>query len=179
MSEETLPIYSGRLLKKGVIIDNPDAIKELKERGYGEEEGGKLKLEDYEALYLLYINKLKITQRKKNISFDELVDYSLKKDPNAWTRFLIYRDLRSRGYVAKEGFGFEVDFRVYERGAYGSKPAKYLVSSLNEGTEMKLKDLSQMVSQVSRMGKDMILAVIERRGEVIYYRVSEMRFERK
>ncbi|MCS7116950.1 MAG: tRNA-intron lyase [Nitrososphaerota archaeon] len=179
MSEEALPIYSGRLLKKGVIIDDPNAIQELKNRGYGEEEGGKLRLEDYEVLYLLYINKLKVSKGGKDISFDEFVDYSLKKDPNAWTRFLIYRDLRSRGYVAKGGFGFGVDFRVYERGTYGSKPAKYLVSGLNEGREMSLKDLSQMVTQVSRMGKDMILAVIERRGEVIYYQVSGMRFERR
>ena len=28
--------------------------------------------------------------------------------------FLVYRDLRSKGYVAKEGFGFGNDFRVYE-----------------------------------------------------------------
>jgi tRNA-intron endonuclease len=94
----------------------------------------------------------------------------------AWTRFLIYRDLRSRGYVAKEGFGFGVDFRVYERGDYGNKPAKYVVFGINEGTEMQVDKLNDAIEQIGHMGKEPVIAVIERRGEVIYYKVSKMRF---
>ncbi|MEM4612131.1 MAG: hypothetical protein QXS95_05255, partial [Candidatus Nitrosocaldus sp.] len=93
-----------------------------------------------------------------------------------WTKFLIYRDLRSRGYVAREGFGFGNDFRVYERGDYNIKSARYVVFGLNEGREVKIDDLSRMVEQIWSMGKEPIVAVIERRGEVIYYSVERMRF---
>ena len=90
--------------------------------------------------------------------------------------FLVYRDLRSRGYVAKEGFGFGNDFRVYERGEYEKKPAKYVVFGINEGTYITAKEFAFAVSQIEKMGKGAVVAVIERRGEVIYYKASTMSF---
>jgi tRNA-intron endonuclease len=92
------------------------------------------------------------------------------------TKFLVYRDLRSRGYVAKEGFGFGNDFRVYERGEYEKKPAKYVIFGINEGTNITARSFSQAIEQIEKMGKEAVVAVIERRGEVIYYKASKMRF---
>jgi tRNA-intron endonuclease len=65
---------------------------------------------------------------------------------------------------------------VYERGEHGNKSAKYVVFGINEGTEMSVEKLNDAVEQISRMGKEAVIAVIERRGEVIYYKVSKMRF---
>jgi tRNA-intron endonuclease len=78
--------------------------------------------------------------------------------------------------VAKEGFGFGNDFRVYERGEYEKKPAKYVVFGINEGTNVKAKDFALAVSQIQKMGKEAVVAVIERRGEVIYYKASTINF---
>jgi tRNA-intron endonuclease len=72
----------------------------------------------------------------------------------------------------KDGFGFGIDFRVYERGEYQKKPAKYLVYALNEGINLKIEDLYDLIDQTVKMGKNSVLAVIERRGEVIYYKAS-------
>ncbi|MEM3539268.1 MAG: tRNA-intron lyase [Nitrososphaerales archaeon] len=168
--EEIPYLLTGYLTEKGVIIDDLKAQEELKKRGYGEELNDKLSLKDYEAIFLLYSGKLRVLRDGKEISVKELVNIS--KDTNIWTRFLIYRDLRSRGYVVREGFGFGVDFRVYDRGEYGSKSAKYVVFGLNEGTKTPIKELCEIVSQIERMGKEAVLAVIERRGEVIYYKIQ-------
>jgi tRNA-intron endonuclease len=84
--------------------------------------------------------------------------------------------LRSRGYIAKEGFGFGVDFRVYERGEFEKKPSKYIVFGINEGIDMKANDFSNAIEQIGIMGKEAVIAVIERRGEIIYYKVSKTRF---
>jgi tRNA-intron endonuclease len=92
------------------------------------------------------------------------------------SEFLIYRDLRSRGYVAKEGFGFGNDFRVYERGDYERKPARYIVFGINEGTNTTAKEFASTVRQIQKMGKEAVVAVIERRGEVIYYKASTTHF---
>lgn len=161
-----------------VIVDDPDAIEELRRKGYGDrdERDGRYFLYMYEALYLLYTKRLIIRRGEDTLSFHELVSEALKHDPSIWTKFLIYRDLRSRGYVAREGFGFGNDFRVYERGEYSIKSARYIVFGLNEGREVKIDDLSRMVEQIGGMGKEPIVAVIERRGEVIYYSVERMRF---
>ncbi|MEM2920025.1 MAG: tRNA-intron lyase [Candidatus Nitrosocaldus sp.] len=164
-----------------VIVDDPDVVEELRRKGYGDrdEHDGRYFLYMYEALYLLYTKRMSIKGRDEEegiLSFDEVVSKALKHDPSIWTKFLIYRDLRSRGYVAREGFGFGNDFRVYERGDYSIKSARYIVFGLNEGREVKIDDLSRMVEQIGSMGKEPIVAVIERRGEVIYYSVERMRF---
>ena len=85
------------------------------------------------------------------------------------------RDLRSRGYVAKE-LWFGNDFRVYERGEYEKKPVKYVVFGINEGRNTTANDLAGAVDQIEKMGKEAVVAVIERRGEVIYYKASKRRF---
>lgn len=101
----------------------------------------------------------------------------LKNDISIFTKFLIYRDLRSRGYVAKEGFGFGLDFRVYERGEYLKKPAKYVVFGINEGLNIQSRHLYENISSIEKMGKEGIIAVIERRGEIIYYKINRKKFE--
>ena len=171
-NEEELCNLKGRLSNDGVIIEDKEAQEQLKLRGYGEKIDDIFVLKDYEALLLLYNGKLDIFDNRKKISTEMMVNFSLLRDSQAWTRFLIYRDLRTRGYVVREGFGFGVDFRVYDRGEFGTKSAKYVVYGLNEGIKTSMYEINDTVHQVRRMGKDVVLAVIERRGEVIYYKIQ-------
>ena len=67
----------------------------------------------------------------------------------AWVNYLVYRDLRSRGYVVREGFGGGIDFRIYERGAYGKDTAPYLVLNTQEGKPLPINDLAGALQQVS------------------------------
>ena len=99
-----------------------------------------------------------------------------KNDSEILTKFLIYRDLRNRGYVVKDGFGFGSDFRVYERGHFGEKGAKFLIFGLNEGQQEKIGQMQKKIEEITQMGKEPIIAVIERRGEVIYYKINRMNF---
>jgi len=177
--------YYSRKVEHVVLASDEDA-RLLESKGFGIKENEKYYLKDYEVLYLIYNNKLalkRLTRKDKkassgklvDISFTDYVSFSLKRDENAWTRFLIFRDLRSRGYVVREGFGFPIDFRVYDRGDYGNKAAKYIVFGLNEGRTMTLSELKRHVDDMSTMGKEAVIAVVERRGEVIYYKVAKWR----
>lgn len=176
MSEEIQTVYA-KLSENGAYVVTVSSKNELAEKGYGDIKDKKMYLKDYETLYLIYSEKLKLKKDKSSISLDDMVEFALKRDHDAWTKFLIYRDLRSRGYVAKEGFGFGVDFRVYSRGEYGVKPAKYVISGMDQGREIPVQDMSKSVDEISRMGKEPIVAVIESRGEVIYYKISREKLE--
>ena len=99
-----------------------------------------------------------------------------KTNPEILTKFLIFRDLKTRGYVVKDGFGFGSDFRVYESGLFGEKSAKFLIFGLNEGQQEKMGALQKKIDEITQMGKEPIIAVIERRGEVIYYKINKMNF---
>jgi tRNA-intron endonuclease len=170
------PLVEGELISDQTRISNKEMIHELELKGYGEIEHGKLTLKFFESLYLLYSDKLILKKAKKKINFDGLMSICQKHDPETLTKFLIYRDLRNRGYVVKDGFGFGSDFRVYERGHFGEKGAKFLIFGLNEGQQEKMGNLQKKIEQITQMGKEPIIAVIERRGEVIYYKINRMNF---
>lgn len=166
----------GILVKDHTMIPDKNIQNSLEQKGYGEIIKKKFFLKPFESLYLLYTNKLKLVKGKQRINFDSMMQECIKFDSDALTKFLIYRDLRSRGYVAKDGFGFGPDFRVYERGQFGEKAAKYVVFGLSEGRRQKMGLLQKQIEQITTMGKEPVIAVIERRGEVIYYKISRIKF---
>jgi tRNA-intron endonuclease, archaea type len=171
---EEVQVVEARISGVRILVDDTRVQDELRTQGYGEREGGDYVLKPYEALYLMQAKRLNV--KGKEMSFDLFFELFLKHDRNIMIKFLIYRDLKSRGYVVKEGFGFGDDFRVYERGEYEKKPARYVVFGVNEGTNMAAKSFAATIAQIERMGKDAVVAVIERRGEVIYYKASRMNF---
>jgi tRNA-intron endonuclease len=166
----------GVLVKDHVLVSDKDMQHVLELKGFGELIKKKFFLKPFESLYLLYVDKLNLLRGTHKIDFDTLMAECIKLDPDSFTKFLIYRDLRTRGYVAKDGFGFGSDFRVYERGQFGEKGAKYVVFGLTEGKREKIGLLQKQIEDITTMGKEPVLAVIERRGEVIYYKVSKIQF---
>ena len=167
-------VKSGR-----ITVDDPGRSSELEQLGYGEKDGKQHVLKDHEALYLIFSKKLHLKDdRGGQVSFDRLAEEAQRRAEDSWSRFIIYRDLRSRGYVAKDGFGFGTDLRVYERGDFPRKAAKYVVFVLDEGAETSIDDLRDSVKQITKMGKEAIVAVVERRGEVIYYKVTRANFNK-
>ena len=173
--EET-PLVEGTLISDQTKISNEEMIQELKLKGFGEQEQDGYFLKPFESLYLLYTDRLVLKKTTKKINFNEMMEIAQNNDSEVLTKFLIYRDLRNRGYVVKDGFGFGSDFRVYERGHFGEKGAKFLIFGLNEGHTEKMGNLQKTVDQITQMGKEPVIAVIERRGEVIYYKINKMNF---
>lgn len=161
-----------------VIVPSQEDASLLYQGGYGtlrEKKPGSF-LSSYEALYLLVDERLQVIDRKTKdeLDFQTLLEKLRAVDAGAWTRYLIYRDLRSRGYVVRDGFGYGVDFRMYERGKYGKQAAKYIVFGVCEGTPVPLNGLAEVLRFVQGMKKELLLAVVDRRGEVVYYSVSQL-----
>lgn len=169
-------VIEGVIHRNGVVvIESVKQQDQLRSKGYGEKIQDMYILESYEALFLLYSKRL-ILKNKTIVDFSNFLQTLLKKDLSIFTKFLIFRDLRARGYIAKEGFGFGNDFRVYERGEYSRKPAKYIIFGINEGISIKANLLYENIRSIEKMGKEAIIAVIERRGEIIYYKVNLKKF---
>src|SRR5881296_3513229 len=176
-AEPQVTAFEARMKGGRVLVEDPNRFQELEQAGYGEVDGKRYVLKDYEALFLLYAEKLRLLDEEgAEVSFRALSEKAQRESSESWTRFMIYRDLRSRGYVVKEGFGFGTDFRVYERGGYEKKRAKYVIFCVNEGINVKVGELSKHVREIETMGKNAIAAVVERRGEVIYYKLTNMKF---
>jgi tRNA-intron endonuclease len=165
----------GLLVENGVKVSEEESVNELSSRGYGVAENDEFLLAFYEALYLLDKGNLEIENGKgETVDFQRVLQHYEDADENAWAKYLAYRDLRSRGYVVREGFGLGVDFRVYERGGYGEETAKYLILSMQEGNPISLENLTRVLRQCQSLKKELILAVMNRRGEIVYYSVSQL-----
>lgn len=159
-----------------ILVEEQKHQDQLRNKGFGEIFNKEYLLDELEALYLLQNKKLIILENESSFSFSDLLKILIKRDKKLLTKFLVYRDLRSKGYVVKNGFGFGTDFRVYERGEFSKKPSKYVAIGINEGTNIRASAFVNTLEQVENMGKSAVIAVVERRGEVIYYKISNMAF---
>lgn len=180
MIDETDSTFSeggikGLLVEEGVRISEKQRVEELSSKGYGMAENDELLLSFYEALYLLDKEIVEVEDDKgKEVSFQRILQRYESIDEYAWVKYLIYRDLKSRGYVVRGGFGWGVDFRVYERGKYGEVTARYLILSMREGKPVSLEDMIRVLRQSQTLKKELVLAVMNRRGEIVYYSISEL-----
>ncbi|MFQ5711199.1 MAG: tRNA-intron lyase [Candidatus Geothermarchaeales archaeon] len=160
-------------LRRGRIVVRKDEAEEIISKGFGEKKRKYLELSPLEALYLVYAQKLTLKEKGRRIEFDQLMEALTTKDQDTFPRFLVYRDLRSRGYVVKQGYGEKIDFLVYERGEYPSKPAKYRVIGVDEGHSIDILKLIDLLRFSTMSKKELKIAVIERRGEVVYYSLKK------
>ena len=173
--EEELKIVAS-LGENGVLVSSPGDIEGLSSRGYGVSEDGRLSLIFCEALYLLGKEILEVEggQTGEKMSFQDVLKRFQVADEDAWFKYLIYRDLRSRGYVVREGFGLGIVFRVYNRGEYGEETARYMIFGIQEGQPVTLEELARAQMNVQSLKKKLVLAVVNRRGEVVYYSLSQL-----
>ncbi|RLF16896.1 MAG: tRNA-intron lyase [Thermoprotei archaeon] len=157
-----------------VVIKDDKWINELHyNKHYGRLDGNELVLHPVEALYLMHIGKLEVYEGEKKLSFEELTRRFSKTDSKLWMRFLVYCDLRRRGLIAVPLKGRNVSFLLYGRGANVEYNAtKYLVYAVCEGVRVDFKELARIAEEARRSKKEVVLAVMDRQGEIAYYSMS-------
>jgi tRNA-intron endonuclease len=161
-------------LEDGVVKSLSRNISWFRDRGYGEVgPDGHLTLSPVEALYLLRAGRITVsTSEGRILGFEELLNIQSSRLPNLWRDYVIYMDLRDRRYVVKEGFSPHLRFRVFERGTYPEAAAKYVIIPVYEGDDMAVEDLLEHIRACRAMNKTPVVAVVDRRNEIVYYTVS-------
>jgi len=177
-----------------ILIPDFDEANSLHQDGYGSFKHRRLGLTPCEALYLLDRNRIEVyDERGVKLSFKELLRRlsprgglldrlgglirNLLGRPSTstslWIRYLIYRDLRMKGYVVREEAN---SLLVYERGSYPRAPPSYEVYPLPEGMPQPIRRLMEALERAEEGGRTLKIAVVDRRGEVVYYTLREMDF---
>jgi len=142
-----------------------EAIALFEQRKLGELKSGKVMYSLFEVLYLLDEGKIVVIFGKKKIDFDELLKKDMKK------RYVVFKDLRNKGYVLKEGLKFGVDFRVYEKNSYREGHAKYLLYIV-EKSSIDLRDFSAKSRVSHSTNKKLLLAVVDSEEDITYFEVD-------
>ena len=160
-----------------IIVPAQNEADSLYQDGYGiRTTYGSITLEPCEALYLVEKERIIVIIEKDRrvISFQQLLDNELERDVTIWIRYIVYRNIRGRGFVTKSSNSNGASFLVYERGSYLKKPPNYEVYTVYEGMLETIGHLEEILRKVENSGRFLKLAVVDRRGEVIYYGLDRL-----
>jgi tRNA-intron endonuclease len=154
-----------------VYIPYKPDLMELRDRGFGDLKGEKLVLTPYESFYLVEKQKIQVSDKKtdERLELRDLVRaFSIGK-PEIWIKYLVYRDLRDRGYLVRESS------KAFDFDIYGKGPLRRLISIVYEGGEASLKKLGKLLRYSDAEKKELILAVVDRRTDIVYYTLSSLK----
>ncbi len=139
-----------------------------------------LVLEPEEILLLMDRKRIEVinTTTKRKITSSEIVAHFTQKNKDFWSHYLVYKDLRNRGYIVRMGTRITAPFRIYSRGGKpGESVSKKVIFPLSEGEYLDLDFLDQLVDQTKIDRKVLLLSVVDRLGDVTYYQASQLELE--
>jgi len=119
--------------------------------------------------------------KKKYLKLPELVRFASQRVNQFHSQFIVYRDLRNRGFLVKTGFKFGAHFRLYERGVKlkrGPKAphehTKAIVHAVSEESAFSLPEMSRAVRLAQNIRATMWWAVVDKEGDVTYYQIARI-----
>ncbi len=158
-----------------VFSETKKAINQFyNKRYFGEVVNGKLFLSLIEAAYLLEKGKIRVFDNDRDLSLRDIFNLGRKKDEQFDLKFLVYRDLRDRGYIVKTALKFGSHFRVYRKGM--DEHAQWLIWVVSENQKMFPNDLTARVRVAHGVRKTMVLAVVDEDNDVVYYSIQRIKF---
>lgn len=157
-------------------VEQSEADRISQQGFYGtRREDNRLELDPVEMLHLIERKRITVkTPNGETVGPDHIVTEMIDEEPSLWVNYLVFRDLRSRGYAVRKGFGGGIGFRVYARGEKpGVSNANQLVYVLKEGNAISLNDLDMITQTAASSRKNLVFALVDQNGEVNFYRVAQ------
>ncbi len=155
------------------VADQKEGSRLYNKGNYGyPRSGGSLELDLAEALYLLESGRLEVERDGKPVNFEELFGHASSVTEDFDVNYLVYRDLRSRGFIVKTESG-RFDMSVFPRGMTlsNSRP-EFLVRAVSERSALDISDFSSELTQTEKKGRELLYGVADEEGDVTYYRMS-------
>jgi len=131
-----------------------------------------LQLDRTESLYLLEMGRLEVQgEQGRNLDWADLFRRALRAEPGFGIRYLVYRDLRQRGYVVRAGPA-PVAFSVLPRGGILHKtPARFWVETVSEREPFDLYRIRGLAEKAQSTKKQLLVGVVDEESDLTYYRI--------
>jgi len=161
------------LLGNVVTSNAAEAHSLCKKSGFGEPDEDKIRYSLSESLFLVETKKIEIFSKNKALPKEELLTRFKRIDKKIQIKYIVFKDLRKKGYVVKTALKFGSDFRVYEKGSKpGTKHAKWIVFVDNESKRLTWHEFSAKNRVAHSTRKKLLLAIVDEENSVTYYEVS-------
>jgi tRNA-intron endonuclease len=166
---------SGTARADGTVrFDDPSEASQVYAKGFfgtPSSDGG-LALDRYEAVYLAEMGRIDLRgERGRTVAWPTVFRRSVRADPGFAVRYLVYRDLRQRGYVVRASPP-PVAFTVLPRGGTLHKtPSRYWVEAISERVPFDLGRLFDLADRAQTAKKLLLLGLVDEESDLTYYRV--------
>jgi tRNA-intron endonuclease, archaea type len=155
------------------VLTDPDEVSLVHGRGYyGTVTGGALALDRFETVYLAEAGRVDLVDgRGRSAPWPRIFRAAARADRDFDVRYVVYRDLRQRGYVVRANPP-PAAFAVLPRGGVLNKtPARYWVAVETERTPFDLAGLMALAERALSARKQLLLALVDEESDLTYYRV--------
>jgi tRNA-intron endonuclease len=155
----------------GLLITNQaEAYSLLDKIKFGERTNNLIKYSLFEAYYLLEKNKIEIYFKNKLLNNEEVLKKFSKLDKRFNIKYLVFRDLKDKGYILKTGLKFGADFRVYEKiKDVKESHSKWILYVDYETSILKLSEFSSKNRVAHSINKNLLFAIVDEEGDISYY----------
>jgi tRNA-intron endonuclease, archaea type len=164
------------LSKNLVTTENSDSSRELYNQSrYGVIlDNGRIQLSLIEAAHLIEKGNLElVSENNRSIDLEKFIKKAKKLEPNFWTRYCVFKDIRNRGYIIKTALKFGADFRVYDRGVKpGEDHAKWIVYPVEEASTLTWYEFSAKNRVAHSTKKRLLIAVLDAENDVTYWEIK-------
>lgn len=164
---------------EGVLLEDSDEAREFYAKSrYGSiARKGRVRLSFLEACHLAEQGKIAVKDgRGRTLDIEQLLRKGKRVQADFATRYAVFSDLRSRGYIVKTALKFGADFRVYDKGVKpGEDHARWIVYPVHESAKHTWHEFSAKNRVAHSTRKRLLIAVADDEGDVSYWEVSWLR----
>lgn len=169
------PQNKGELVENKIIVDERPSQDRLWQKGFGERKTDHLVLDLKEALYLTEKNKLKIKKRGKAVLKKQLLAIGTRRENGFFKKFVVFKELRDKGFVVKTGFKFGFDFRVYPKGKRpGEAHSQWVIEVKNQEEKLAMPELSRFVRMAQTLHTQALVAIVDAENEINFYEMKRL-----
>jgi tRNA-intron endonuclease len=154
-------------------VSDPSESGTVYGRGYfGTVHSDGLHLDRFETSYLLEMGRLALTDgRGSPLEWPTLFRRASRAESGFGVRYLVYRDLRQRGYVVR-ATPPPVAFAALPRGGVLHKtPSKFWIEPFSERVPFDVARLLDLAARALAARKSLLLGVVDEESDLTYYRV--------
>lgn len=162
------------LIQESISSSSKEAFDLFEKSKFGEKSQNKIVYSNEETFFLLEENKLEVLDSKyKNLSKEEIGKKLNKINKNFRQRYLVYKDLRKKGFIPKAALKFGCDFRIYENKKDLEKThSKWLVKVFLENSKLNFQDFAGKVRIANSTKKSLLIAIIDSEEDITYFETN-------
>ena len=161
---------AGELIGNKIIVKKPKDVGRL----YNKSHFGKpiidnqLELNLLEGVFLLGDKKIKLYCKKNEVNFRDLIKLAAEKIVGFESKYLVFRDLRYRGYAVN--LSDAKDFDLYIMSKDNSR--SHYISVFSERYNFDVVKTKKSVNLTKEKDGDLWFAIVDEEGDITYYDVS-------